>query len=338
MRRLGALVQLVLALSLLGLIVVGPIWAWQRLTDYMAAPGPATTDRIIDVPRGSGLASIAGELNEAGILERPLWFQVGARLTQRDRALKAGEYVFPAAISPSGILDLLESGKTVVRRITVAEGTTVAAVMAALGQAEGLTGDLPPAPEEGSLLPETYFYSKGDARSLVLERMTDAMDQALERAWRQRADDLPLETPEQALTLASVVEKETGVAAERPLVASVFMNRLRQGMRLQSDPTVIYALTEGKADLGRPLTRADWTFESPYNTYVAAGLPPGPIANPGLASIEAVLDPPTSNYLYFVADGSGGHAFARSLDEHNRNVARWRQVQRETTAPATPGG
>jgi UPF0755 protein len=205
--------------------------------------------------------------------------------------------------------------------------------MAALEAAEGLTGPLPDPPPQGSLLPETYFFENGETRAAMLARMQKAMTDALAELWPQRAENLPFDTPEQAVVLASIVEKETGVAAERPQVASVFVNRLRRGMPLQSDPTVIFALTGGEADLGRPLLRADLQVDHPVNTYVVNGLPPTPIANPGRASLEAVLNPAETDFLYFVADGTGGHAFARTLAEHNRNVARWRAVQRGQSGP-----
>jgi UPF0755 protein len=215
----------------------------------------------------------------------------------------------------------------VARRLTIAEGLTVAEVYELLEEAHGLTGELPPPPPEGSLLPETYFYAFGDPRAELVRRMQRAMDDVLAELWPRRAEDLPLDGRAEALTLASIVDKETASAAERAKVAAVFVNRLRRGMRLQADPTVIYGLTAGEGPLGRSLTRRDWADDSDYNTYRIDGLPPGPIANPGRAAIEAVLNPAAVDYLYFVADGSGGHAFARTLDEHNRNVALWRKIK-----------
>ena len=216
------------------------------------------------------------------------------------------------------------------------EGLTVAEVLALVGGAEGLAGEADGALAEGALLPETYNYSWGDDRGDLVDRMAAAMDAALAELWEGRADELPFDTPEEALVLASIVEKETGIAGERARVAAVFVNRLRRGMRLQSDPTVVYALTEGSGALGRQLIRDDLAVQHPYNTYVHAGLPPGPIANPGRASIAAALDPAVSGDLYFVADGSGGHAFAPTLAQHNRNVARWRRLRRNN-APAAEG-
>ncbi|HLW26723.1 MAG TPA: endolytic transglycosylase MltG [Kiloniellales bacterium] len=294
---------------------------------YYEREGPLEVGQNVVIPRGSSIGAISQRLEEAGVIEDARAFHVAALVTGKNARLRAGEYAFPAGVSLREALELLESGKTVIRRFTVPEGRTAADVVGLLMETEELSGEIPSLPEEGSLLPETYHYSWGDDRNQLLERMQRSMAAVLEELWEARADGLPLETPEEAVTLASIVEKETGVAEERPIVASVFINRLKQGMRLQSDPTVVYAITKGEQPLGRALTRADWQVEDPYNTYQNDGLPPGPIANPGRASLEAVLDPVESDYFYFVADGSGGHAFARTLDEHNRNVANWRRIR-----------
>ncbi|PWC46377.1 endolytic transglycosylase MltG [Azospirillum sp. TSA6c] len=299
------------------------VWGYQRYS----APGPLEQSETVVIPRGSGLEAIAITLGDSGVIGSPLVFAAAAKLSGTFRELKAGEYQFPAGISIEGVLEQMRQGRTVVRRFTVPEGLTSAQVVALLARETGLTGDLPKPPKEGSLLPETYHFAYGDNRAALIERMQTAMTQALAEAWKNRDQNLPFETPQQALTLASIVEKETGIAAERPRVAGVFVNRLEAGMKLQSDPTVIYALTDGSGELGRALTRNDWKFESPYNTYVATGLPPGPIANPGKASIQAVMKPERHEFLYFVADGSGGHVFAKSLADHNRNVTKWREVQ-----------
>ncbi|MGH6919137.1 MAG: endolytic transglycosylase MltG, partial [Geminicoccaceae bacterium] len=242
--------------------------------------------------------------------------------------------------TPASVINMLARGETVARRLTVAEGLTVAEVFRLLAETEGLSGELPEPPPEGSLLPETYFYALGDERAALVRRMQRGMRQLLDELWPARVDALPLADREQALILASIVDKETGVAEERGAVAAVFYNRLRRGMRLQSDPTVIYGLTEGNGPLDRELTRADWLHDSPYNTYLIDGLPPGPIGNPGRAALEAVLNPDDVDYLYFVADGSGGHAFGRTLEEHNRNVAKWRRLKngrQSGPAPPPPG-
>ncbi|MEX2631393.1 MAG: endolytic transglycosylase MltG [Tistlia sp.] len=326
MRRLLTTLLVLIALTGAGLYL-GYQWALERYRE----PGPLAQETRVVIRQGSGLEAISRELEAAGVIADADHFRIAARATEQARRLKAGEYAFTPGISLKETLDLLESGKTVVRRLTVPEGLTSVEVVALLGEAEGLTGELAEVPPEGSLLPETYHYSWGESRQGLLQRMQADFEKALEELWRQRAEDLPIETPQEAVVLASIVEKETGVAEERPLVASVFVNRLRKGMPLQSDPTVSYALTEGRAPLGRELTRADWLFESPYNTYRQKGLPPGPIANPGRSALAAVLDPADSGFLYFVADGSGGHAFASSLAEHNRNVANWRRVKRDAS-------
>jgi UPF0755 protein len=217
----------------------------------------------------------------------------------------------------------------VVRRLTVPEGLTSAEVLALVGAAEGLVGELGSPPPEGALLPETYHYGYGDTRAGLIDRMRRAMRDALSEIWAKRLPDLPLGSPEEAAVLASLVEKETAVSSERARIASVFTNRLRRDMRLQSDPTVVFALTQGQGRLERPLRKADLEVDSPYNTYLVKGLPPAPIANPGRAALLAAVRPLATDEFYFVADGSGGHAFARTFKEHQANVRRWRQVQAE---------
>lgn len=318
--RLGA-VTLVTAT----VCTAGAFWGVLRVM----TPGPLEHATNVVIPRGAGLEAIALTLGESGVVDSPLLFLYGVQIRGAVRELKAGEYAFSAGISIDGVIDLMRHGRTVVRRLTVPEGLTSAQVVALLDREPALAGEVKAVPKNGSLLPETYHFSYGDSREALIERMQQAMTQALSEAWKGRDGDLPFETPQQAVTLASIVEKETGVATERAKVAGVFVNRLIAGMKLQSDPTVIYALTDGVGDLGRTLTRADWKVESPYNTYVVAGLPPGPIANPGRASIQATLRPERHEFLYFVADGSGGHAFAKTLPDHNRNVAKWRELQKK---------
>jgi UPF0755 protein len=291
-------------------------------------PGPLQVPATVIVAKGAGLESIADQLHRDGILQYPLVFRLGARLTEADKRLKAGEYVFPRGVTPQGVLVLLQSGKAVVRRLTMAEGLTSFEIIKRLNATDGLTGTAAPA-VEGSLLPETYHFSFGDSRQNIADRMRADMQRALEVLWIGRDVDLPLKSPNEALVLASIVERETGVASERARVAAVFINRLRRGMKLQSDPTVVYGITLGKGALGRPLSRVDLRNPTPYNTYTINALPPGPISNPGRSAIEAVLHPARTKELYFVADGSGGHAFAKTLSEHNRNVARWRRFQRQ---------
>jgi UPF0755 protein len=291
--------------------------------------GPLETDTAVVVPKGSGLEAISLALSDADVIDRPFLFATVAKITGANRALKAGEYAFPAHVSIAEALRILQSGKTVVRRFTVPEGLTSAQIVALIRDEPAMSGEIKDPPAEGTLLPETYHYSWGDSRADLLKRMQTAMQATIKAAWEKRSLSLPLDNPKQALVLASIVEKETSVPQERAKVAGVFINRLVTNMRLQSDPTVVYALTQGSGALGRSLTRADWKFESPYNTYVIEGLPPAPIANPGKASIEAVVNPEQHDFVYFVADGSGGHAFAKTLAEHNRNVARWRDVMKQ---------
>ncbi len=292
------------------------------------APGPLARATAIVIAKGSGPAEIARSLAGAGVISDPAVFRLAARLTGRDRTMRAGEYAFPAAVSMAGALALLTSGATVKRRLTVAEGLTTAQVLRLVAAADGLAGDVPASPGEGVLLPETYFFSFGDGRDDLVRRMRRAMRETLDRLWPLRAPGTAVKTPEQALILASMIEKETAIDTERGRISAVFHNRLRRRMRLQSDPTVVYAIAGGAGPLDRKLTRRDLAVDSPYNTYRVRGLPPGPIANPGRASIRAALDPGDGDELYFVADGSGGHVFATTLGEHNRNVARWRRLRR----------
>ena len=331
-RALKLLAALSMLAALTGVVVIAGV---TQLNAYLVRPGPAREETVVVLPRGAGLARIAALLNNAGVIEHPWMFRMAVRVLGRDRALKAGEYAFPAAITPASVLNLMASGQTVAHRLTVAEGLTVAEIYQLLDKADGLVGELPPAPPEGSLLPETYFYAFGDSRADLVKRMQRGMQNALAELWPQRARGLPIARREDAVTLASIVDKETGQADERRKVAAVFINRLRRGMRLQADPTVIYGLTEG-GRLGRALTRNDWADGSAYNTYQIDGLPPGPIANPGRASIEAVLNPAPVDYLYFVANGKGGHAFARTLAEHNQNVAAWRRLEAGDALPEPP--
>jgi peptidoglycan lytic transglycosylase G len=323
-RALKFLASLSMAIALAGAVVIA---AWSQLNAYLVNAGPATEETVVVLPRGAGLAEITRALVDARVIDHPWLFRLAVRVLDRDRRLKAGEYAFPAGATPQGVIAMLATGETVARRLTVPEGLTVAEILELVASVEALEGQLPPPPGEGSLLPETYFYALGDSRIGLVRRMQAAMQKALDELWPHRAEGLPFRTREEAVILASIVDKETGIAAERDKVAAVFVNRLRRGMRLQADPTVIYGLTEGDGELGRELSRRDWEHDSAYNTYQIDGLPPGPIGNPGRASIEAVLNPAAVDYLYFVADGSGGHAFARTLDEHNRNVAQWRRIK-----------
>lgn len=317
-------------LVLLGLGIAVATWAALEGHRRFTGPGPLAQPVTVVVPKGAGLDAIARRLEAAGVVHDRLTFMVGAKL--RQMVLKAGEYEFPAGISGQDAMRMLAEGRTVKHKLTIAEGLTVRQVLDELAAAEFLSGTVAKPPAEGWLLPETWVLSRDDDRAELVARMEKSMRQLLEQLWARRAPDLPLKTPEEALILASVVERETGIAAERPMVAGVFVNRLRLGMRLQSDPTVIYGLSDGLGVLDRPLSRADLEKPHPWNTYVIDRLPKTPIANPGRASLEAVLNPAKTDALYFVADGSGGHRFAKSLDEHNNNVANWRKVEKEKKA------
>jgi UPF0755 protein len=311
----------------LAVVAVGAVtWAGLEGHRRFTHRGPAAEAVTVVIPKGAGLEVIAHRLVEAGVVPDPYSFMVGTKL--RRATLKAGEYAFPAHVAPQEAMAMMAEGRTVVHKLTIAEGLTTRQVLELVDEAEYLAGGVAKRPAEGSLLPETWYLSRDDSRDEVVARMEKSMRTVLDQLWGQRAADLPLKTKEQALVLASIVERETGIKAERPMVAGVFINRLRQGMRLQSDPTVIYGVSDKLGVLDRPLSRADLDNPHPWNTYVIDGLPPTPIANPGRASIEAVLHPAATDALYFVADGSGGHVFARSLDDHNRNVANWRKVEK----------
>ncbi len=318
LRLLSLAFSLVLALGLAGLALT---------ISAVQAPGPATTDVTVQLPRGSGLNAIASVLETSGVIRSHQLFALWVRASGNDEALRAGEYRFDAGTTGANVARQLIEGRTFKRRLTIPEGLTTERALALVDEAPALQGAAPIGIAEGMLLPETYQYEWGDTRAALVTRMQRAHSELLASLWPDRADGLNLQSPEQAVILASIVERETGVASERPRIAAVFLNRLRLGMRLQSDPTVEYGLKlRGRAD-GVPLTRDDLETDTPYNTYRIRALPPGPIANPGRAALVAVLHPAATNELYFVADGTGGHAFATTLDEHNRNVARYRAIR-----------
>jgi UPF0755 protein len=280
------------------------------------------------IPPKTGLVAVAKQLKQDGALTATWPFIVAQKLYYPQRPLKAGEYAITAQARPLDIIRQMRSGRTVIRQMTFPEGYTVRQILQAIEENQALTGHIKDVPEEGTLLPETYYYSYGDSRQGMLMRMKKAMDETVQELWQQRSEDLLINTPQDMVILASIVEKETGMATERPEIAAVYLNRIKIGMRLQADPTVVYALTGGNRDLGRPLTYDDLKKPSPYNTYVAQGLPPGPIACPGKASLQAVVRPKKIEALYFVANGTGGHTFSQTFHEHKKNVKLWRQMKK----------
>ncbi len=303
------------------------IWAFK-------GPGPtARTGSSTDVVlrQGASLPEIASALGRVHVIGSPPLFMAAAQLTGDARHLKAGEYDFPSRSSMQRVLTTIIAGDVVRHPVTIPEGVTSETATAILMRAPFLVGVAPVAPE-GAILPETYEVQRGEDRSAVLQRMMNARDTLLASLWARRRSDLPFLTAEEAVILGSIVEKETALPDERPRIAAVFVNRLQKGMRLESDPTVIYGLTGGRP-LGHGLRASELAEPTPYNTYLIAGLPPTPIGNPGRASLAAVLDPPRTNEMYFVADGGGGHVFSVSLDEHLRNVARWRALEKARSAP-----
>ena len=302
------------------------LYGWGR--QQFAAPGPLPAPKIVVVDKGAGLEAIATALAREGVIEKDFIFKAGVRLMGQAARLRAGEFEFPAGISPKGAMAILISGKTVQHGVTIAEGLSVAQVLAQLNGESALSGRATLVPGEGELLPDTYHFAKGATPDDVIRRMRAAMRETLDDLWDKQSPGLPYKTKTEALILASIIEKETSLDSERRRVAGVFVNRLRRGMRLQSDPTVIYGITGGSGPLGRQLLSKDLAAPGPYNTYLIKRLPPGPIANPGRASIAAALDPLPGQELFFVADGNGGHVFAETVEQHNKNVARWRKIRR----------
>ncbi|MDE1153068.1 MAG: endolytic transglycosylase MltG [Micavibrio sp.] len=306
---------------------VAGLCVWLYVQAVLPKAGPMAQDTLFYIPPSSSVQKIAEQLQAGGAINEEWVFRYGAWAARTAGALKAGEYQVKAHASPASIIALLQSGKVYQHQLTIPEGLTSFEIIGLVNNAPAMNGGIETIPAEGTLLPETYNYTYGESRTKLVDRMARNMQTVLAQLWKTHADGILLKTPQEAVTLASIVEKETGLAAERPRIAGVFMNRLHTGMPLQSDPTVIYAVTMGKMKMDRSLTRADLELSSPYNTYQVNTLPPGPIANPGKASLEAVMHPEANGFFFFVADGSGGHAFARTNDEHVANVAKWRQLQ-----------
>ena len=293
--------------------------------------GPLPERTEVVIPRGN-LKKIATLLHEKGIIDSPSIFVLGVRASGNTHKIKSGEYSIPRRASAKMVMDILVGGQTYIRRVVIPEGLTSAQIVEILNNAKGLVGVISQTPKNGTLLPETYHYSYGDTKEGIIVRMQNAMKRVIDEEWEKRADKLPLKSKQEAIILASIVEKETSLKKERAMVAGVFINRLNKKMRLQSDPTVIYAVTDGRLDLNRSLKKADLKIQHPYNTYVIPALPVGPIGNPGKEAIKAVLNPAETDALYFVATGRGGHAFAKTLKEHNKNIQNWLNYRRQKRA------
>jgi len=315
--------------AILSLVIVLAAGAIGYSYYLFTKPGPLTRTASIVVPKGAGLDRVARELSKAKVIENPLVFRVWVQLLGAGKKIKAGEFRFPRGVSQREAMRIVIKGRTVLRRFTIPEGLTTWQILDRVRRVPGLTGDITLRPAEGALMPDTYLFAKGETRDQVIRRMQAAMTKALDRAWATRNSGLPLRSKRDALILASIIEKETGKAGERARIGGVFINRLRKGMRLETDPTVIYGITEGKGALGRRLLFKDLKNKHKWNTYVHRGLPPTPIANPGRQALLAAVRPMKHDEFYFVADGTGGHAFAKTFKEHKRNVRKWRKIRRK---------
>lgn len=327
----NAIFTIVLLLAL----AIGTAAFWGK--KQFEKPGPLPADKVVNIPRGYGVKDIADLLVREGVIDQPYVFVAGALVLKAQMGdLKAGEYQFARQATLHDVVETMVEGKVVQHQLTLPEGLTSEQIVARLLENDILSGNIKEIPREGTLLPESYRFTRGTTREQMLQRMQQGQKRLLQDIWERRSTDVPVQTPEQLVTLASIVEKETGKPDERPRVAGVFVNRLKTRMRLQSDPTIIYGLVGGKGSLGRPIMRREIDQPTPYNTYVIEGLPPGPIANPGRASLEAVANPARTKDLFFVADGTGGHAFAENYEQHQKNVARLRglEQQQKDVAPA----
>jgi len=300
------------------------------------APGPLASERVVNIPRGLGLRDIADLLKRENVIEEPWVFIPAVVLLKAKDELKYGEYKFNKQVSVREAIETIVEGKVVQHGFTIPEGLTSEQIVTRLAEVDFLAGNIREIPKEGTLLPDTYNFPRGATREQVIQRMQQAQKRVLQEVWERRSAEVPVKTPEALVTLASIVEKETGRPDERSRVAAVFINRMRQRMKLQSDPTIIYGLVGGKGTLGRPIMRSEIEQPTPYNTYVIEGLPPGPIANPGRASLEAAANPARTKEIYFVADGTGGHAFAENLAQHQQNVAKLRQFEAQVRQTAAP--
>ena len=332
----NAIITIILVL----MIGAGGVYVYGK--KMLESAGPLAEDKIVNIPARSKTREIAETLQREGVIDINPWVFMGAAFALRASSeLKPGEYAFQKNASLRDVIGTIVEGKVVQHAVTIPEGLTSEQIVARLSENDIFAGTVREMPREGTLLPETYKFPRGTTREQVIQRMQQSQKRVLGEIWERRNPDVPLRTPEQLVTLASIIEKETGKADERSRVAAVFVNRLRQRIKLQSDPTIIYGLVGGKGTLGRPIKRSEIQQPSPYNTYVVDGLPPGPIANPGRASLEAAANPARTRDLYFVADGTGGHAFTETYDQHQKNVAKLRtlekQIQNDTVEPADDG-
>jgi UPF0755 protein len=329
----NAIITLVLVLMIGG----GAAYVYGK--QKIEAPGPLGEDKVVNIPARAGMSDIADILQREGVIDNNRWAFIGSVFALKARAdLKPGEYSFQKNASLRDVIGTIVEGKVVQHAVTIPEGLTSEQIVARLTENDIFTGNIREIPAEGTLLPETYKFPRGTTREQVIARMQQTQKRVLAEIWERRNPDIPVKSPDQLVTLASIVEKETGKPDERSRVAAVFVNRLRQKIKLQSDPTIIYGLVGGKGTLGRPIRRSEILQPSTYNTYVIDGLPRGPIANPGRASLEAAANPARTRDLFFVADGTGGHAFTETYDQHQKNVARLRtmekQIQNDTVEPA----
>src|SRR5947209_5786912 len=322
----------IITLVLISMIGVGGAYVYGK--QMLEAPGPLKEDKVVNIPARAGKGDIAETLQREGVIDVNRWFFMGGVFALKASAdLKPGEYEFRKNASLRDVIGTIVEGKVVQHAITIPEGLTSEQIVTRLSDNDVFTGTVREMPREGTLLPETYKFPRGTPREQVIQRMQQSQKRVLAEIWERRNTDIPVKSPEQLVTLASIVEKETGKADERSRVAAVYVNRLRQKMKLQSDPTIIYGLAGGKGTLGRPIMRSEIEQPTPYNTYVIDGLPPGPIGNPGRASLEAAANPARTKELFFVADGTGGHAFADNYEQHQKNVARLRAIERQTAQP-----
>ncbi|NIX77074.1 endolytic transglycosylase MltG [Microvirga terricola] len=332
-RERGGLLSVVSGLlTLIIALAIGSVVGFTLIEREVTAKGPLQNDKVVLIPRNTGTSEIADILKEEGVINQPLLFEAYALINRQRGQLKAGEFQFKAGASIQDTIDTLAQGKAILHSVTIPEGLTSEQIVARLYENDILSGEIAETPREGALLPDTYKFERGTTRQQIVNTMQSAQRQALAQIWQRRSPELPIKSAQELVILASVVEKETGRADERTRVAGVFINRLMRRMKLQSDPTIVYGLVGGKGTLGRGIMKNEIESPTPYNTYVIEGLPPGPIANPGRAALEAVANPSRTKDLYFVADGTGGHTFAETLDQHQRNVTRWRQIEKSRAA------